>query len=417
MDFDKPSKAVSFVVLSTAELLPIIYEKILNYLKNEELTEELLKNFHILHTTHSLLIAHSTTLNYLGPRIERRLKIKSEKAKILMKEFSEELKKAKTQTEAIIAILNPLAKVDNGNIQNVIDLFKQAMVRMKAPKIPPEIKTVKIGSGCKSRTCVIGGAAQFHIRDKKLARKHGNDSDIFPVKGGETIKDLTKMPLTEYFHRIIEQYQLDEPVKNQIKMSGPRLKKLDKKAKKLLKKYEELRDKYEQVYVPTDFEPPKRPKVCKMTMGNFKTIKDLHDYIIHLRREIARMLAYLEVDKNNRNGTVIKTEVKEFPRFEIPELPNEIEMPKIPKSLTPKSPKCGCPKDYLINAEKALSPYTTKVEMAYGDIVSRLQEIFDKFEQYDPEEDYKKIKLYAKSCACQLDSGEDLEDKFTFYNL
>lgn len=419
MEFEKPTDAVQFVTLAVAELLPLIHNKMQNHLNDGTLTAEMLKNFNILHTTHSLLVAHSTALGYLVPRIKRRLKIFQEKANELIVELRNELKKAKSDSETIIATLVPFYVNGNKNqpnehnMEHVVKLVREAINKMKAPKLVKPTKNIKVGSGDHSRTYVVGGATSYNIRDKKLARKHGNDDakELFNLSEGETIEDLTKMSLSDYFNRVIKQYQLDAPVKSQINMSDKDLDKIKKSMKKLKELYKKTKDKYEKAYVPRDSINLKIPEV-ELTPENLnKTLTNVNDYIRNLREEITRMLAYIEVDKNNRNGTVVEQKSVKFPPMfnnTVIELPDD-DIYNIPNNINVKKPKCGCPKDYLINREKALEPYSDRAEMYYGDIAEKLGSIFDTYRTYDPDGDFTQLKKYARSCASKLKSGEDIE--------
>lgn len=400
MEFQKPTNAVQFVVLSTAELLPLIHDKLQKYISGGEFTGEMLKNFHILHTTHSLLIAHSTTMNYLIPRIERRLKANSEKATELIKQFGEELKKAKISAESIIATLAPFDMLD------VVKLIRDAIERMKTPKPPKQTKMVKVGSGDSAQMYVVGGATRYHIRDKKLARKYGTDDDIFPIEAGETLKDVADLPISKYFDRIIKQYKLRAPVKAQLKMSKPSINAIGEKMKCLRDRFNSVRDKYEQSYVPSNYKLPS-PPVYK---NNIEYFNNARDYMEELRKEIARMLAYIAVDKNNRNGTVVEQKPGKYPQLEIPQLSYFVDIPKVPNGIGAKSAtKCGCIKDKLINMEKALEPYSDQVELIYGELATHIRDVLDGYDNYDPIADLKNIKKYSGACASCLKEGETLQ--------
>lgn len=411
MEFKKSTDAVQFVTLAMAELLPLIHDKMQKHLNDHTLTAEMLKNFHILHTTHSLLVAHSTALGYLVPRIERRLKISEEKASELINEFKNEIKKSKADSESIIATLSPFC-TDGDNIGKVVKLMREAINRMKTPKPIKPTKNIKVGSGDHSRTYVVGGATSYNIRHKKLARKYGNDDakDLFELVDGESLDDLTKMSLSEYFDRMIKQYQLNAPIKSQISLSKKDFERIKKSMKELKKMYKKTKNKYEQSYVPTVDIELKIPKTELTTDNLDKVLADINKYIENIRREITRMLAYISVDKNNRNGTIIEQDLVKYPTlFDHATLYDDKFM-TIPDNISVKKPKCGCPKDFLINREKALEPYSDKIEMYYGDVAERLGNIFKEYREYDPIKDYNQLKKYAQSCASRLKPGEDVEN-------
>lgn len=395
MEYKNSADGLQFVVLATAKLLPDIHHKMQIHLNNGKLTQEMLKNFHVLHTSHSMLISHSKAIGYLISKHKTDSKAEDELRK--------ELKSSKAQAETVYsALLLFQREITNG--ENILSLIKKGISQIKTPKKTVNKKTVKIGRGEQERNYIVGGATEFKFRDKKLARKYGNDN-IF--KDNEKISDLLNMPLDQYFMRLIKEYNLDDPVKTQVKMCKKEVGRIKEIMSEMKSLYKKIDKKYEKVFLPLECKIPEKPKIDSDKVSH-NDLLNAYNYITSMRHCITRMLAYLSVDKNNRDGSIVVLEEMDFPQM--PQINmKDIEIPQI-LNLQPKKSSCGCPKDDLINRDKALKPYLYQVEMSYGDLAQQIGELISLLMQYDLNKDYGQMKKYAKACASRLEPGQDIED-------